>query len=209
MSEYKRWISYIYSYENGEKKNNIGYARIETRDMKLKVTVHITVLSVKEPMKVYLYVREQGDIQGILIGEIKIDGGVGEGSFITSAQSVAGSTYGISDVCGLIVFYDNNKFFDFVKRAREMGVTIPIIPGIKPLAKLSQLTVVPRTFRCDLPEALAEEVIKCKTDDDAKKLGVEWGIQQSKELYAAGFETIHFYTVSAVDSVKEIAKEIL
>ena len=107
------------------------------------------------------------------------------------------------------LFYDNNKFFDFVKRAREMGVTIPIIPGIKPLAKLSQLTVVPRTFRCDLPEALAEEVIKCKTDDDAKKLGIEWCTQQCKELYAAGFETIHFYTVSAVDSVKEIAKDIL
>ncbi len=111
MSEYKRWISYIYSYENGEKKNNIGYARIETRDMKLKVTVHINVLSVKEPMKVYLYVREQGDIQGILIGEIKIDGGVGEGSFITSAQSIADSTYGINDICGLIVFYDKNKFY--------------------------------------------------------------------------------------------------
>ncbi|BCS85785.1 MULTISPECIES: methylenetetrahydrofolate reductase [Prevotella] len=107
------------------------------------------------------------------------------------------------------LFYDNNKFFDFVKRAREIGVTIPIIPGIKPLAKLSQLTVVPRTFRCDLPEALAEEVIKCKTDDDAKKLGIEWCTQQCKELYAAGFETIHFYTVSAVDSVKEIAKDIL
>ena len=107
------------------------------------------------------------------------------------------------------LFYDNNKFFDFVKRAREMGVTIPIIPGIKPLAKLSQLTVVPRTFRCDLPESLAEEVIKCKTDDDAKRLGIEWGRQQCKELYAAGFETIHFYTVSAVDSVKEIAKDIL
>lgn len=90
-----------------------------------------------------------------------------------------------------------------------MGVTIPIIPGIKPLAKLSQLTVVPRTFRCDLPESLAEEVIKCKTDDDAKRLGIEWGKQQCKELYAAGFETIHFYTVSAVDSVKEIAKDIL
>ena len=107
------------------------------------------------------------------------------------------------------LFYDNNKFFDFVKRAREMGVTIPIIPGIKPLTKLSQLTVVPRTFRCDLPESLAEEVIKCKTDDDAKRLGIEWGKQQCKELYAAGFETIHFYTVSAVDSVKEIAKDIL
>ena len=107
------------------------------------------------------------------------------------------------------LFYDNRKFFDFVKRAREMGVTIPIIPGIKPLAKLSQLTVVPRTFRCDLPESLAEEIVKCKTDDDAKELGIEWGKQQCKELYEAGFETIHFYTVSAVDSVKEIAKEIL
>ena len=111
MSEYKRWISYIYSYENGEKKNNIGYARIETRDMRVKVTVHINVLSVKESMKVYLYVRESGVIRGLLIGEIAMNGGVGEGSFITSAQSVAGSTYGISDVCGLIVFYDNNKFY--------------------------------------------------------------------------------------------------
>lgn len=111
MSEYKRWISYIYSYENGEKKNNIGYARIETRDMKVKVTVHINVLSVKESMKVYLYVREGGVIRGLFIGEIAINGGVGEGSFITSAQSVADSTYGINDVCGLIVFYDNNKFF--------------------------------------------------------------------------------------------------
>lgn len=111
MSEYKRWISYIYSYENGEKKNNIGYARIETRDMRVKVTVHINVLSVKESMKVYLYVRESGVIRGLLIGEIAMNGGVGEGSFITSAQSVADSTYGISDVCGLIVFYDNNKFY--------------------------------------------------------------------------------------------------
>ena len=111
MSEYKRWISYIYSYENGEKKNNIGYARIETRDMRVKVTVHINVLSVKESMKVYLYVRESGVIRGLLIGEIAMNGGVGEGSFISSAQSVADSTYGISDVCGLIVFYDNNKFY--------------------------------------------------------------------------------------------------
>lgn len=111
MSEYKRWISYIYSYENGEKKNNIGYARIETRDMRVKVTVHINVLSVKESMKVYLYIRESGVIRGLLIGEIAMNSGVGEGSFITSAQSVADSTYGISDVCGLIVFYDNNKFY--------------------------------------------------------------------------------------------------
>ena len=107
------------------------------------------------------------------------------------------------------LFYDNGKFFDFVSRARQAGITIPIIPGIKPLARLSQLTVVPRTFRCDLPEALANEVVKCKSDEDARRLGIAWGIDQCRELYASGFHTIHFYTVSAVDSVKEIAREIL
>lgn len=107
------------------------------------------------------------------------------------------------------LFYDNQKYFDFVAKARETGITIPIIPGIKPLAKLSQLTVVPRTFHCDLPQALASEVVKCKSDDDAKALGIEWTTQQCKELYAAGVGNIHFYTVSAVDSVREVASRLL
>ena len=90
-----------------------------------------------------------------------------------------------------------------------MGITIPIIPGIKPLAKLSQLTVVPKTFHCDIPEPLAKEIVKCKTDDDARQLGIEWTTEQCRDLYAHGVSNIHFYTVSAVDSVAEVAKRLL
>lgn len=107
------------------------------------------------------------------------------------------------------LFYDNRKYFDFVDKARAMGITIPIIPALKPFAKLSQLSVVPKTFHCDIPQELAVEVKKCKTDDDARALGVEWATQQVKELYAAGVENIHFYTVSAVESVKEIVKRVM
>ena len=107
------------------------------------------------------------------------------------------------------LFYDNQKYFDFVAKARAMGITIPIVPGIKPFAKLSQLTVVPKTFHCDLPQELAQEVVKCKTDEDAKLLGIEWTTEQCKQLYAAGVHNIHFYTVSAVDSVREVAKRLL
>ena len=90
-----------------------------------------------------------------------------------------------------------------------MGITIPIIPGIKPMAKLSQLTMVPKTFHCDIPEPLAREVVKCKTDEDARQLGIEWTTQQCRELYEHGVQNIHFYTVSAVDSVAEVAKRLL
>lgn len=107
------------------------------------------------------------------------------------------------------LFYDNRKYFDFVERAHAMGITMPIIPGLKPFAKLSQLTVVPKTFHCDLPQELAQEVLKCKTDDDARQLGIEWTTEQCRQLYAAGVHNIHFYTVSAVDSVREVAKRLL
>ena len=106
------------------------------------------------------------------------------------------------------LFFDNQKFFAFVERCRQMGITIPIIPGIKPLAKLSQLTVVPRTFHCDIPEALAREIVKCKTDDDARRLGIEWTTEQCRELYAHGVNDIHFYTMGAVDSVVEIVRRL-
>ena len=107
------------------------------------------------------------------------------------------------------LFFDNEKYFTFVEKARQMGITIPIIPGIKPLAKLSQLTVVPKTFHCDIPEPLAKEIVKCKTDEDAKALGIEWTTQQCRELYDRGVQNIHFYTVSAVDSVVAVAKKLL
>ena len=107
------------------------------------------------------------------------------------------------------LFYDNSKYYAFVEKAREMGITIPIIPGIKPFAKLSQLTVVPKTFHCDLPQELASEVVKCHTDADAKELGVEWATHQCEDLYAHGVKNIHFYTVSAVESVAEVVGRVL
>ena len=107
------------------------------------------------------------------------------------------------------LFFDNQKYFDFVKNAREMGITIPIIPGIKPMAKLSQITVVPKTFHCDIPQELAKEAIRCKTDEEVRQLGVEWAVNQCKELYQHGVQNIHFYTVSAVDSVAEVARRLL
>lgn len=106
------------------------------------------------------------------------------------------------------IFYDNNKYFQFVERARQAGITIPIIPGIKPMAKLSQFNVLPKTFHLDLPEALSKAVEQCKTDAEVKQVGIEWGIQQCKELIQHKVPSIHFYTVSAVDSIKQIAKEI-
>jgi methylenetetrahydrofolate reductase (NADPH) len=107
------------------------------------------------------------------------------------------------------LFYDNKKYFEFVKRARAMGITIPIIPGLKPFAKLSQLTVVPRTFHCDIPDELAAEVLKCKNDDDAMHLGVEWTTAQCRGLYNHGVRNIHFYTVSAVNSVQQVLKRLM
>ena len=106
------------------------------------------------------------------------------------------------------LFFDNEKYFSFVERARQMGITIPIIPGIKPMAKLSQLTVVPRTFHCDIPEPLAREIVKCQTDEDARRLGIEWTTQQCRELYDHGVNDIHFYTMGAVESVVEIVKKL-
>jgi len=104
------------------------------------------------------------------------------------------------------LFFDNDKYFAFVEKARQMGITMPIIPGIKPMAKLNQLTVVPRTFHCDIPEPLAREIVKCHTDEDARQLGIEWTTRQCRELYAHGVNDIHFYTVGAVESVVEIVK---
>lgn len=114
-----------------------------------------------------------------------------------------GAQYGVTQL-----FYDNQKFFRFVERARQAGITVPIIPGIKPLSRLSQITVVPKTFHCDLPEPLTHELLKCKTDDEVKAVGIEWGVQQCRELIQHGVPSLHFYTVSAVDSICQIARQI-
>jgi methylenetetrahydrofolate reductase (NADPH) len=114
-----------------------------------------------------------------------------------------GASYGVTQL-----FYDNEAYFRFVEHARAEGIAVPIIPGIKPFAKLSQLQTVPKTFHCNFPEALAREAVKCRTDEEAKALGVEWGIAQCRELMAHGVPSIHFYTVSAVDSIAQIARAI-
>lgn len=114
-----------------------------------------------------------------------------------------GADYGVTQLS-----YDNEKICLFVQRARELGITVPIIPGIKPLSKLSQLQTVPKTFHCDFPEALAKEALRCKTDADAKALGIEWGVAQCQELLRRGAPGLHFYALGAVDSVAQIARKI-
>ncbi len=106
------------------------------------------------------------------------------------------------------LFFDNEKYYRFVDMARQAGVTIPIIPGLKPLSKLTQLTTVPRTFRCDLPLALSEELRRCQTDAEVKQVGIEWGVAQCKDLIAHGVPSIHFYTLSATDSIRQIAERV-
>lgn len=106
------------------------------------------------------------------------------------------------------MFFDNEKYFSFVDRCRAEGITVPIIPGIKPVVFKNQLTVLPRIFRSDIPEPFANELRKCKNDDEAKAVGVEWCTLQCKELIARGVPSLHFYTLMASDSVYTVAKEI-
>lgn len=115
----------------------------------------------------------------------------------------AGAEYVVTQM-----FFDNRRFFDFVARCRAAGIGVPIIPGLKPLTALSQQTLLPKTFHIDLPEELAGEFRRCRTNDDAKALGVEWGIAQARELKAAGVPSIHFYSMNAAASVEAIAKAV-
>ena len=106
------------------------------------------------------------------------------------------------------MFFDNAKYFEFVDRCRAEGINVPIIPGIKPIVFKNQLTVLPRIFRSDIPEPFAAELRKCKTDEEAKIVGIEWCIEQCKELIEHGVPSLHFYTMMASDSVQQIAKAI-
>jgi methylenetetrahydrofolate reductase (NADPH) len=115
----------------------------------------------------------------------------------------AGAEYAVTQM-----FFDNRKYFEFVDRVRAEGINVPIIPGIKPFGKLSQLSIVPKTFKIDLPQELAAEAVKCTTDEEARALGREWCIHQCKDLMAHGVPSIHFYTVGAVDSVRAVAEAI-
>ena len=106
------------------------------------------------------------------------------------------------------MFFDNQKYFDFVAKCRASGINVPIIPGIKPIHLKNQLNVLPKIFRSSIPTDLEKAIRACETDEDAKTVGVEWAIQQCRELKNANVEGIHFYAFMAVDSIYRIAKEV-
>ncbi len=106
------------------------------------------------------------------------------------------------------MFFDNQKYYDYVARCRAAGIEVPIIPGIKPIVNLNQLTVLPKVFNVDLPTELATELLKCKNDTEAKIVGVEWCVSQVKDLIRNGVPSIHFYSHNATQSVKNVASQI-
>ena len=115
----------------------------------------------------------------------------------------AGAEYVVTQM-----FFDNNRYFEFVKRCREEGINIPIIPGLKPVTFLNQLTVLPKIFHVDIPEPFAKEIRKCKTDAEVCAAGIEWCTNQAKELLKNGVNLLHFYTLMATQSVKKVAEQI-
>lgn len=106
------------------------------------------------------------------------------------------------------MFFDNSKYFEFVRQCREAGIGVPIIPGIKPITTKSQASVLPTVFHIDIPEELSDEVERCKDNAAVKQVGVEWAVKQSKELIKFGVPTLHFYSMGKSDPIYRIAKEL-
>lgn len=119
------------------------------------------------------------------------------------AKIDAGAQYVVTQM-----FFDNRHYFDFKTRCQKAGIDVPIIPGLKPLSSLTQLSLLPKTFHIDLPMELARELQKCKTNEDVKALGVEWTAFQARELKAANVPSIHFYSMNVAGSIVEIAKRV-
>lgn len=106
------------------------------------------------------------------------------------------------------MFFDNEKYFSFAEKCRKIGINVPIIPGLKPITFPTQLNVLPKVFHVDLPDDLANELMKCNDSESTKQVGVEWCSMQAKELLKRGVPSIHFYSLNAVESVRQIAKTI-
>ena len=115
----------------------------------------------------------------------------------------AGADYVVTQM-----FFDNQKYFEFVKKAREIGIDVPIIPGIKPIAIKRHLNVLPQVFRIDLPEDLVKAVEKCTDNKQVREVGIEWAVQQSKELVAAGVPVVHYYSMGKSDNIYKIASRV-
>jgi len=106
------------------------------------------------------------------------------------------------------MFFDNRKYFDFVNKCREIGIDVPIIPGIKPVSTLNDISLLPQTFSIDLPTELINEIKKCRTNKDVRQVGVEWATMQSNELIKFGVPGIHYYTLDQSDNIKKIVSSV-
>ncbi|HBK72048.1 MAG TPA: methylenetetrahydrofolate reductase [NAD(P)H] [Flavobacteriaceae bacterium] len=115
----------------------------------------------------------------------------------------AGADYVVTQM-----FLDNQKYFEFVEAAKNAGINVPIIPGIKPIAVKRHMQILPQVFKIDLPEALILEIEKCKDNKQVRQVGVEWAIEQSKELLAAGVPVLHYYSMGKSDNIKAVASAI-
>lgn len=119
------------------------------------------------------------------------------------AKVDAGADYIVTQM-----FFDNRKYFDFVSKCRDIGINVPVIPGIKPVSIKKHLNLLPQTFKVDLPEELALEMEKCTDNKAVRELGIEWAINQSRELLASGVPVIHFFTMGRADNIRRIAENL-
>jgi len=106
------------------------------------------------------------------------------------------------------MFFDNQKYFDFVDRCRAAGISVPIVPGLKPITSMNDLKLLPLVFHIDIPEGLAAGLRKCKTNDDAIRMGIEWAVNQSRELKAYGVPALHYFTIGHTENIRDIAREV-
>lgn len=106
------------------------------------------------------------------------------------------------------MFFDNAKYFNFVEMCRQQGITVPVIPGLKPVSSLKHLEMLPRTFHIDMPEELTQELSRCRDDAQAEQVGIEWAVKQSRELKSAGVPAIHYYTMSRSGNICRILNRV-
>ena len=106
------------------------------------------------------------------------------------------------------MFFDNQKYFEFVNKCRKEGITAPIIPGLKPLSTKKQLNLIPHRFHVDLPDSLIKEVLKCKNNNEVRQVGIDWCIEQSKELKKAGIPVLHYYSMGKSDNIHQIGQKV-
>ncbi|MCH8554530.1 MAG: methylenetetrahydrofolate reductase [NAD(P)H] [Schleiferiaceae bacterium] len=119
------------------------------------------------------------------------------------AKVDAGADYIVTQL-----FFDNNKYFEFVEKCKQSGINVPIIPGLKPLAGKKQLSLLPHRFHVDIPDDLVAAVIHCKDNEAVKQVGIEWCVQQSKELIASGVPCLHYYSMGKSENIRAIAAQV-